>query len=400
MIVGLQMMDDKAKCAFAEELQLPKAEGAELDRALISWMGQAVGLSSSASDDEIELAVLQWFAGKLGLVDYLDLSVDKLEAAVRRRVAEDSHDFLFPFMEVGSAVAYLGPKKVVGPKLEFLEASTAGIIPSHSARDRMRQYWQSRGAQLLSLQEDVQAHSLLQYLEEPLSILKHGSEATRASVYTLCHAVALSDGRFETEEEQFATLLAQELELSTEKVDEITKEFGQAFWNHLSDLGGGTYGSQRSTGEELGLTLRAAQLALESCGSLASFSAVVERGFVGSLHSAMGTGTTVSKAMKNWGKTPLRLPLGFATGMLCYIRDKWKADDHENLLRLTLASIYRQHLSATADHAEIGEEDVDGYIQESTVENPAEVLAETVVGTVKQEPVRKITLDRMKFEEP
>jgi hypothetical protein len=398
MLKGLQRMDDSAKRAFVEELGLDLAADQEPSDALVAWMAEAV---NAPSDDpqEVELAVLRWLARRLEIPGVESLQVDDLEAAARRKVAEDSHDFLFPFMEVGSAVAYLGPKTVVGPKLELLESSTAGIIPSHTARDRMRQYWQARGADLLAIQEHIDPHTLIQLLAEPISILKVGSESTKASVVALSHVVALSDGRFEAPEEQFTSELAKQLGLSSEKVGEIYAAVNQAFWKHLSDLGGAS-SEQRSTGEELAVNLQAAQMTLESCGSLASFSAVVEKGFVGSLHSTMGSGSGWAQKLKSWGKTPLRLPLGFATGMLCFIRDRWKSDSHETLLRLTLASIYQQHLEATADHAEISEDDLGAYLSGRTVENPAEVLAETVVGTSQQEPVRRITLEPTKFERP
>lgn len=141
-------------------------------------------------------------------------------------------------------------------------------------------------------------------------------------------------------------------------------------------------------------------MALESCGSLASFSAVVERGFVGSIHDTMSKSSMIASKMKTWGRTPLRLPLGFATGMLCYIRDRLRSDDSETLLRLSLAAIYRQHLDVTGDHAEISEEDLERYVPTQEVENPADILAETVVGTGKTGPVRKITLDPIELQDP
>ena len=397
MLLGLEMMDVSAKRAFAEEINLSFDTEEDLTQHLIAWMGKAVGLSQAAPE-QVELEVLRWLAGRFELVCYKDLPVDQLEAAVRRKVADDSHDFLFPFMEVGSAIAYLGPQTVVGPKLEFLEASTAGLIPSHSARDRMRQYWQARGAKLLTMQDTLNPDSLLEYLKEPLDILRQGSDATKAAILSLSYVVALSDGRFEVEEEHFTKLLAERLGIAPEKAQEISVGVGQAFWKHLRELEG-TQAKQRNTGEELALTLRAAQLALETCGSLASFSEVVERGFVGSIHSTMGTGATFKNRMKGWNKTPLRLPLGFATGMLCFIRDRWKSDRHETLLRLTLAAIYQQHLQATGDHAEISDGDVQAYVPNREVENPSDVLAETVVGKRRTEPVRKISLEPSKLED-
>jgi hypothetical protein len=389
-------MEEPAKQAFCEELGLTTSENGSLDEVLVDWMGRELGVNSE-SPQEVEHGVLLWLAARLGITGVEALPVDELEAAVRRKVADDSHDFLFPFMELGSAVAYIGPRTVVGPKLEFLESATAGLIPSHSARDRMRKYWHARGEKLLAYEGNIEVEALVELLQEPLDILRVGSESTRASVLTLGFAVALADGRFEVEEEQFLAALARELNLTTEKADQIAKEVKQAFWKHLAAIGGGTT-QERSTAEELALTLRAAQLSLESCGSLASFSDVVERGFVGTLHSSLSGGSRFARKMKKWSKAPLRLPLGFATGMLCYIRDKWNQDDHETLLRLSLAAIYRQHLEATADHAEITHEDLEGYMEERRVDNPADLMADTLVGSSEKQPaVRRISLEPTKW---
>jgi len=382
-------MDEGSKRAFCKELDL-STQG-DLNQTLIRWMGEEVGANPEREED-VQLAVVRWLAARLGLTDALELPIDEMEARVRRKIADDSNAFLFPFMEVGSAVAYIGPRTVVGPKLEFLESSTAPLIPSHSARDRMKAYWAARGEKLLSYEGNIDPADLMGLLEEPISILKVGSESTRASVLTLSYAVALADGRFEVEEEQFVTLLGEALAITPTRNKEIEHAVTQAFWKHLTEIGGGTYG-ERSTQEELALNLRAAQLALESCGSLASFSDVVEKGFVGTLHRSLGKTSHFARKLKDWAKSPLRLPLGFATGMLCYIRDKWNADDQETLLRLSLAAIYQQHLEATGEHAEISSEDLDSYVKAKEVENPAHILAETVVGKERTEPVRKISLD-------
>lgn len=397
MLAGIEHMDEASKKAFLDEIGLELKSGQDSTAVLFAWMAEMVG-AQGQPPAELERAVLVWMAGRLGLKVEPGAAVDQVEADVRRRIAEESQDFLYPFMEVGSAVAYLGPVAVMGPKLELLESSTATLIPSHTARDRLRQYWQARGAKLQEMTGALNPETILGFLKEPLDILKQGSESTRLSVISMAISVALSDGRFEVEEEQFVAGLARHLDISVDQLAVVKKQVGDAFWKHLTALGGGTY-KQRSTEEELTLNLRAAQLAMESTGSLRSFSQVVEKGFVGSLHSTMNSGTALAHKLKKLGKTPIRLSIGFATGMLCFIRDRWKSDDHEALLRLVLAAIFQQHLSATAGHAEITEEDLSNYHLTHEVENPAETLAETVVGdSLPKGPVRKISLEPSKFE--
>lgn len=379
MLLGLRMMEDRAKEAFVEELGL-KVEG-DLTETLIDWMARTVQ-AKGKSPEEIEYIVLKWLAGRIGLSDYEELDVNDLEASVRRRVAEDSHDFLFPFMEVGSAIAYLGPLAAVEPKLELLEASAVGLIPSSAARDRMRREWKARGAELLALGDVVKAGALLEHLQQPLDILKHCSDSTKAAILSFSQVVALSDGRWEMEEEQFSRGLAERLGVDFDTLQQISAEVTQWFWAHLRELEGHA-AKERNTAEELALNLNAAQLTLESVGSLASFSDVVEKGFVGSIHRTIGK-----------TKNRSSFSLGFATGMLCYIRDKWKSDEHEALLRLVLAAIYRQHLIAHGEQVEITKEDIAGYIEDRRVENPSDILAETMVGDNKPNtPRRTISLE-------
>jgi hypothetical protein len=378
MLLGLRMMEDSAKEAFLEELSIKPTQ--DLNQTLIDWMGKTMR-AKDTSPEAVELAVLQWLAGRIGLENYQALGVDDLEASVRRKVAEDSHDFLFPFMEVGSAIAYLGPLAVVEPKLELLEASAVGLIPSSAARERMRHYWKARGAKLLELGDVIKADALLAHLEEPLSILALSSDSTKSAILSFSQAVALSDGRYESEEEHFSRGLAERLGVEFDALQQISAKVTQWFWAHYRELESHAQ-KERNTNEELALNLQAAQLTLESVGSLASFSDVVERGFVSSIHGTIGkTGKKGS------------FSLGFATGMLCYIRDKWHSEEHETLLRLVLAAIYRQHLQFSAEQAEITESDVVEYIAEREVENPAETLAETMIGKDTLPAVRKISLD-------
>jgi hypothetical protein len=378
MLLGLRMMEDSAKEAFLEELQL-KPTG-DLNQTLVEWMAKTIR-AKDKSPEGVEREVLLWVAARMGLKNFESLEVDDLEASVRRKVAEDSHDFLFPFMEVGSAIAYLGPLSVVEPKLELLEASAVGLIPSSSARDRMRQDWKARGAKLMELGDVIRADALLEHLEEPLSILALSSAATKSAILSFSQAVALSDGRYEAEEESFLRGLAERLGVTFDTLQEISAKVSQWFWAHYRELEGHSP-KQRNTGEELTINMQAAQLTLESVGSLASFSDVVERGFVSSIHSTIGkTGKKGS------------FSLGFATGMLCYIRDKWRSEEQETLLRLVLAAIYRQHLAFNADQAELTREDFSGFVSEREVENPADILAETMIGKDKLPAVRKISLD-------
>ncbi len=399
MLAGLYGLTKSELDAFAKETHtyVDGASKENLVETLLKWTATIVGSKAQAPHD-VELAALAWLAQRLDLAFADDASVDDMEAAVRRKIAEESFEFLFPFLELGSAVAYIGPRQVVGPKLELLEAASAALIPSHSARDRMRKYWQERGEVLLRMEAQLTPAILLEYLREPLERLAKTGMQTRLSVLILNHVVALSDGRFEAPEEHFIASMAENLGVSAQEADRVRKEVGENFWNQLTALGGGTYQS-RDTEQELTVNMRAAQLTLEATGGLASFTQEVEQGFVSSLHTSLENDSAFRRGFKQGGATPMKFPLGFATGMLCYIKERWNVKDHEVLMRLCLAAIFRQHLVATGDHAKITSGRIEGYLPERKVENVADILAETAVGKEKTPVSRRISLEPSTFQE-
>lgn len=396
MLAGLTNLDSSELEAFAKEAQVytqGDSEQALFDK-LLTWMGAMVG-AKGHQPAEIERAVLAWLGERLELTFPAEVSVDVMEASVRRKIAEESYEFLFPFLAVGSAIAYLGPTRVIGPKLELIEASSAVLIPSHSARERMRLYWKERGDALLARAGQVTPQMLLEYFQETLDYLSQLGLETRISILTLNHVVALSDGRYEASEEAFMLGLADALKIDPTQGARIKQEVSETFWRQQTALGGGTYRDKDiGTDEELSMNLRAAQLTLEATGGLASFSQKVEQGFVASLHRSLQMDSAFRRGFRQGGA------LGFATGMLCYIKERWRVGDQEILMRLAIAAIFRQHLEATGDNARITTERIEGYVQERKVENVADTLAETAVGRDPlPQDVRRISLEPKAYPE-
>ena len=399
MLAGLKDLDQSEVEAFATEAQLFTKDASKefhLEK-LLEWMGSRVR-AKDQTPEEIERAVLRWTADRLDIEVKPEATVDQIEAAVRRKIAEESYEFLFPFLAVGSAVAYLGPARVVGPKLELVEASSAALIPSHSARDRMRTYWKERGDALLQREGQVSPTDLLAYFQETLELLSQTGHQTRVSILILNHVVALSDGRYEAPEEAFMVGLATALKIDPSEAARVRQEVSESFWRQQTALGGGTYRDKDvGTDEELSLNLQAAQLTLEETGGLASFSEKVEQGFVASLHRSLQKDSAFRRGLRQGGGA-----IGFATGMLCYIKERWRVGEHEILMRLTLAAIFRQHLAATGENARITTERIGSYVQDRKVENVADTLAETTIGgrekTVNTD-VRRISLEPKVYPE-
>lgn len=389
MLAGLQDLTERELEAFAKETQTFK-EGMDrhaLLQELMNWMATRIGVKGGAPE-EMERAVLVWLAERLELALPSHTTTDDIEAAVRRKIAEESYEFLFPFLAVGSAVAYLGPVQVVGPKLELLEASSAALIPSHSAREKMRGYWKERGA-VLQGDRQLSPAELISYFQETLTHLAETELPTRLSILILNHVVALSDGRYEQPEEIFMQSLAEALKVDRAEAERIRQKVSETFWRQLTALGGGTYQTGGRTSEdELSLNMQAAQATLEATGGLASFTQEVEQGFVASMNHSLQKDSSFRQGSRGGA-------LGFATGMLCYIKERLRPGGHEILVRLAMSAIFRQHLEATGDHAKITSERIGSYLPQSKVENVADTLAETAVGRPVQTPgeVKKISLE-------
>ena len=222
----------------------------------------------------------------------------------------------------------------------------------------------------------------MDYFRETVDLLAEMGLPTRISILVLNHVVALSDGRYEQSEDLFMQLLGDALKVDRAEAERVKRDVSEAFWKQLTALGGGTYQSQgRQTEEELAINMQAAQRTLDATRGLASFSAEVEHGFVASMRRSLSLDQKVGA-------------LGLATGMMCYIKDRLRAGDHEILMRLALAAIFRQHLEATGDHARVTTERIEGYLPHHKVENVADTLAETAVGEpVTHAEVKKISLD-------
>lgn len=86
--------------------------------------------------------------------------------------------------------------------------------------------------------------------------------------------------------------------------------------------------------------------------------------------------------------------------MMCYIRERWNADEHEILLRLALASIYRQHLEASDSNTRVSIEEIQDHMPDREVENHNETLANTTTKATNDRPSKSISLDRMTFTDP
>lgn len=398
MLKGFYKLSDSELEAFTKEAELKCADRESNIKVLLKWVAGLLRVSDG-DRDKLERAVVRWTAEKLDVPLKEDMDRDAIEAAVRRKIADDSASFLFPFLEVSSAVAYIGPRRVVGPKLEMLEAASAGVIPSHSAREKLRKYWTERGEKIMAQQDQLSAADLIAHLEEPLAVLRECSESTRLAVLILSYVVALSDGRFEAPEEEYSLALISALGVEGAAAERAYEQVSSTFWKELTAIGGGVE-NNRATEEELVLTLQAAQATLQKTGGISSMGNLMEQGFVASLHRSIQADSPIRRGIREGQTMPFRFPLGFATGMMCYIRERWNADEHEILLRLSLAAIYQQHLEASESNTRVSIEEIKDHMPDREVENHNESLAKTTTRATNDRPSKKISLDRLTFQNP
>lgn len=392
MLAGIEALSQSEIIAFAKEANVFR-EGASpstLRDALHQWMKSLLGIGNSAPPEVLEQSVLTWLGQRLDLTFTANEPLDQMETLIRRKIAEDAYSFLFPFLTLGSAVTYLGPAQVIGPKLELIEAISSVLIPSTIIREHMKSAWQARSAEFLSSTEQPTSDHLLELFSDTIALLRQTSLETRLSILALNHTVALSDGRYEQPEELFIQALAEALGIEPGEATKLKHEVTETFWRELTLCGGGTYRStDNKTSDELSTTMRAAQLTLEAIGGLTSLSEETEQLFAESLHHSLQSDPGVKQHLKQGGA------FGLATGMFCYIKERWQVGDRKTLLRLSLAAITRQHLQAIGDKATITSERLEGYLPERKVNNVANLLGETAVGkpVPQEERARRISLD-------
>ena len=80
--------------------------------AILLFAAQGFCADRDAIAKNVDAVVAAIDGGKDAMSFSADASVNDIEASVRRKIAEESYEFLFPFLAVGSAVAYLGPARV------------------------------------------------------------------------------------------------------------------------------------------------------------------------------------------------------------------------------------------------------------------------------------------------
>lgn len=391
MLAGLKSLTPSEVEAFAREAKVynERLSDAELKNKLIYWMGSLLN-ASGESPENIEKAALSWLSNRLGMDTTVDAPVEEVERLVRRKIAEDSYEFLFPFLMLGSAVSYLGPAEVIGPKLELLEAAASGLIPSIQTREKIRIHWQNRNKELQSYGGRLTAETLLAYLQESIDELQGACLETKTSIVLLNHVIALSDGRYEQPEELFLQSLAQALGVDSTRAAQIGSNVSEIFWKKLASLeDNARKTTEMDTKNELTLNMQAAQLTLESAGVLSTFSEEAEQRFASSLNHSLTSDPLVRKGLKA-GK-----PLGFALGVLCYIKERWRYDEHKVLLRLLIITIINQHIDVIGDDARVTTKRIENYLPQHKVENVMDILAETTIGdsSTLKDQTRRISLD-------
>ncbi len=356
MIEGLQQMDTAELQTLGRLAGLDqKALDGEHDQLvgrLLAWMGEVVGCRGR-QPEEIERSVITWFAERFD-IETEGASVDRLEGQIRRVIAEESSEELLPFWEVGCAMAFIGPQEAVAPKLELMETAASRLVPSQSARSRMKELWTSR------YQEQQDPEQLLADLADDIARLKKQPDLLEPTL-VLGLVVALADGRFGVEEEQFYERLASELGLSHIQHEAIKKRVNGIYWESLREVGPKRRSDQKESQTEAKLrALMAAHKTLETSGITESLKEEVSSGFLAQLHRTIKEDPAFRKGMNSWNRTPLMWPIGFAAGMSLYFRHRLRADDHPNLIRIAYLAICRQHLTASPAGAELDTSSIGG----------------------------------------
>lgn len=308
MIDGLLYMDsqDLAEVSSWAGLDPKTVEGCEtreeLLQHILAWMAEVVG---SKSEDQlaIERDVVEWTARAWKIDAGSSDSTSDIEKRLRVAIADESSKQLAPFWEVGCAMALVGPEEAMGPKLQLMEAASSRLIPSSSARKNLSASWQQKRRPEGSW-EDV-----LESLQDDIEILKADPGISESSL-ALSLVVALSDGRFGSEEEFFYAALAERLGIQSSQAGDIQTRVNTQYWEneHALRSSKGPAAGEDAHAQKY-RALKAAHLTLESSGILGAVTDEVQSGFLGQLHRTMTEDPSFKKGVAEWNKTPLMLPL-------------------------------------------------------------------------------------------
>lgn len=397
MIQGLLYMesDDLVEVSRLAGIEDQKIQAAETREELVSqilnWMADLVGCRKG-DDEVIERQVIEWVARKWDIkVRSVDTTAE-LEKQLRVTIAEESSKHLLPFWEVGCAMAYIGPEEAVTPKLELMQTAAARLVPSGSARQRLREAWESKRKPGGDWQE------VLVSLKDDIAKVKADPDMIMSTL-VLSLVVAMADGRFGTDEEFFYNSLAEQLGVSELDAANLQKRINGLYWEKTQELLQGARKDKSRTGKEEGpqdekfRALQAAHMTLETSGVLTALEEEVRSGFLGQLHKTMAKDPAFRKGVKSWNKTPLMWPVGYAAGMCLYFKSRLRANEHPNLIKVVFLSLAQQHVLARPDELEkesVGKIDVDGRSADRR-------LLDSTVSAPKRES-RSIKLDR-EYEE-
>ncbi len=382
MIQGLMYMDsddlvEVSRLAGLDDEKIKAAETREeLVKAILNWMADVIGCSKG-DDEAIERQVIEWMARKWEIKLKSSDTTPELEKQIRVCIAEESSRHLLPFWEVGCAMAYIGPEEAVTPKLELMQTAAARLVPSGSARQRLRQAWESKRKPggnwedvLASLKDDIQ-----KVKADPDMIM---------STLVLSLVVAMADGRFGTDEEYFYNSLAEQLGVTELDAANLQKRINGLYWEKTQELlqqvrkDKARTGKDETAQEEKFRALQAAHLTLETSGVLTALEGEVRSGFLGQLHKTMANDPAFRQGVRSWNKTPLMWPVGYAAGMCLYFKSRLRANEHPGLIKAVFLSLARQHTMASPDElkresvgmVEVDDRSTDRKLLDSTVSKP------------------------------
>lgn len=357
----------------------------ELIERILKWMGSVVG-TKAQEPYQIEREVVAWMAHYWGLEVSKDEDTGQIERRIRVAIAEESGKHLMPFWEVGCAMAYIGPEDAVGPKLELMETAASRLVPSQSARNELRKAWETNRKG-----EGASWQAVLDALSGHIEKLKKDRDMVEPTL-VLSLVVALADGRFGLEEDQFYEQLGRRLEAPHMLVQDLKKRINGLFWEKQLEVSPSARTDDPESRETKLAALKAAHLTLETTGVLRTLESEVQSGFLGQLHKNMTKDPAFEKGVESWNKTPLLWPVGYAAGMCLYFKSKLRASDRPDLIKVAYLAICRQHLGATPDKGKLDDSVVakDKHVDKDTADK---MLAEAAVEKVKQQEIRPIKLN-------
>lgn len=335
MLTGLRQMtaDELLHLARLLGTETEAVRGRPVDvalEALLQSLGDAVGCPSS-EPAAIERAVLTFLAEAWGLSGAAEDSVVEMEERIFFHLCEHGAQHLSPVWRVAACMAGLSYPAARSHEVHFLESVASRLIASDAVRRAMQEGWQ------VLCERPASAEGALNLLGEDIAALRRNRHLIRPAL-DLALVVALVDASLEPEETSFYRQLGEHLHLQPRELELAQETVVRTFWSHMTRVNDDDENSVERVRQA---ALLAACLTLEQLGTLQALEDEVLREEFSGLHAVL-TDPDFHHGVEGWQKRGFLWPVGFVLGFGHYLKGRLQHRAHRHVAAVAYLAYARE----------------------------------------------------------